>query len=292
MVDYLAQYLDHLSHERRLSPLTRENYQRDLRTLLELHGELPLNEMTGAHVRRYVATLHGRSLSGRSIARMLSAWRGFFEFLIQRHGFSANPCQGIRAPKSPKSLPHALSPDQAVKLVSIDDEDTLAQRDHAMLELFYSSGLRLAELVNLNLDALNLGEGTITVTGKGNKTRIVPVGQHAMNALQAWLGIRSGLPVQDASALFLSRLGKRLSRRAVQYRLQQWAIRQGINIRVHPHMLRHSFASHVLQSSGDLRAVQEMLGHANISTTQVYTHLDFHHLAKVYDSAHPRARKK
>jgi len=223
---------------------------------------------------------------------MLSAWRGFFEFLIQRHGFSANPCQGIRAPKSPKSLPHALSPDQAVQLVSIDDEDTLAQRDHAMLELFYSSGLRLAELVNLNLDALNLGEGTITVTGKGNKTRIVPVGQHAMNALQAWLAIRSGLPIQDTSALFLSRLGKRLSRRAVQYRLQQWAIRQGINIRVHPHMLRHSFASHVLQSSGDLRAVQEMLGHANISTTQVYTHLDFHHLAKVYDSAHPRARKK
>ncbi|MCB5207157.1 tyrosine recombinase XerC [Methylovorus mays] len=292
MVDYLAQYLDHLSHERRLSPLTRENYQRDLRILLELHGELPLKEMTGAHIRRYVATLHGRSLGGRSIARMLSAWRGFFEFLIQRHGFSANPCQGIRAPKSPKSLPHALSPDQAVQLVSIEDEDTLAQRDHAMLELFYSSGLRLAELVNLDLDALNLGEGTITVTGKGNKTRIVPVGQHAMNALQAWLSIRSGLPIQDTSALFLSRLGKRLSRRAVQYRLQQWAIRQGINIRVHPHMLRHSFASHVLQSSGDLRAVQEMLGHANISTTQVYTHLDFHHLAKVYDSAHPRARKK
>jgi integrase/recombinase XerC len=292
MVDYLVQYLDHLSHERRLSPLTRENYQRDLKVLLELNGEVPLQTMTGTHIRRHVATLHGRNLGGRSIARMLSAWRGFFEFLIQRYGFSANPCQGIRAPKSPKSLPHALSPDQAVQLVSIDDEDTLAQRDHAMLELFYSSGLRLAELVNLNLDALNLGEGTITVTGKGNKTRIVPVGQHAMNALQAWLAIRSGLPIQDTSALFLSRLGKRLSRRAVQYRLQQWAIRQGINIRVHPHMLRHSFASHVLQSSGDLRAVQEMLGHANISTTQVYTHLDFHHLAKVYDSAHPRARKK
>lgn len=292
MVDYLVQYLDHLSHERRLSPLTRENYQRDLKVLLEFNGEVPLQNMTGTHIRRHVATLHGRNLGGRSIARMLSAWRGFFEFLIQRHGFSANPCQGIRAPKSPKSLPHALSPDQAVQLVSIDDEDTLAQRDHAMLELFYSSGLRLAELVNLNLDALNLGEGTITVTGKGNKTRIVPVGQHAMNALQAWLAIRSGLPIQDTSALFLSRLGKRLSRRAVQYRLQQWAIRQGINIRVHPHMLRHSFASHVLQSSGDLRAVQEMLGHANISTTQVYTHLDFHHLAKVYDSAHPRARKK
>jgi integrase/recombinase XerC len=292
MVDYLVQYLDHLSHERRLSPLTRENYQRDLKVLLELNGDTPLQDMTGTHIRRHVATLHGRGLGGRSIARMLSAWRGFFEFLIQRHGFSANPCQGIRAPKSPKSLPHALSPDQAVQLVAIDDEDTLAQRDHAMLELFYSSGLRLAELVNLNLDALNLGEGTITVTGKGNKTRIVPVGQHALNALQAWLSIRSGLPVQDGEALFLSRLGKRLSRRAVQYRLQQWAIRQGINIRVHPHMLRHSFASHVLQSSGDLRAVQEMLGHANISTTQVYTHLDFHHLAKVYDSAHPRARKK
>jgi len=292
MVDYLVQYLDHLSHERRLSPLTRENYQRDLKIILELNRDTPLQDMTGTHIRRHVATLHGRGLGGRSIARMLSAWRGFFEFLIQRHGFSANPCQGIRAPKSPKSLPHALSPDQAVQLVAIDDEDTLAQRDHAMLELFYSSGLRLAELVNLNLDALNLGEGTITVTGKGNKTRIVPVGQHALNALQAWLSIRSGLPVQDGEALFLSRLGKRLSRRAVQYRLQQWAIRQGINIRVHPHMLRHSFASHVLQSSGDLRAVQEMLGHANISTTQVYTHLDFHHLAKVYDSAHPRARKK
>jgi integrase/recombinase XerC len=292
MVDYLAEYLDHLSHERRLSPLTRENYQRDLRVLLELHGEQALQGMTGTHIRRYVATLHGRNLGGRSLARMLSAWRGFFEFLIQRHGFSANPCQGIRAPKSPKSLPHALSPDQAVQLVAIDDEDTLAQRDHAILELFYSSGLRLAELVNLNLDALNLGEGTITVTGKGNKTRIVPVGQHAMQALQAWLAIRPSLPVKDTSALFLSKLGKRLSRRAVQYRLQQWAIRQGINIGVHPHMLRHSFASHVLQSSGDLRAVQEMLGHANISTTQVYTHLDFHHLAKVYDSAHPRARKK
>ena len=198
----------------------------------------------------------------------------------------------MRAPKSPKSLPQALSVDQASKLVAIDGDDALAIRDRAILELFYSSGLRLAELVGLDLDAIDFHAGTVQVTGKGSKTRIVPLGGYAAAALRAWLQERAGISNVDAQAVFTNARGGRLSARAVQYRLKQWALRQGIDSNVHPHMLRHSFATHVLQSSGDLRAVQEMLGHANISTTQVYTHLDFQHLAKVYDAAHPRARKK
>jgi integrase/recombinase XerC len=291
-VDYLADYLDHLTFERGLSPLTRENYARDIRHLLNLVGEQPLKDIQPQHIRRYIATIHSRGLGGRSVARSLSAWRGFFDFLARRHGFTGNPCLGIRAPKSPKSLPQALSPEQASKLVAIEEDSWLAVRDRAVLELFYSSGLRLAELVGLNIDALDLRNGTVTVTGKGNKTRIVPMGSHAINAIQAWLSLRSLIQQADANALFTNQKGGRLTSRAIQYRLKQWAIKQGINSDVHPHMLRHSFASHVLQSSGDLRAVQEMLGHANISTTQVYTHLDFQHLAKVYDAAHPRARKK
>lgn len=290
-MDYLADYLNHLAFERGLSPLTRENYARDIRLLLDLAGDQPLKDIQPQHIRRYIATVHGRGLSGKSVARSLSAWRGFFEFLARRHGFTGNPCLGIRAPKSPRSLPQALSPEQAARLVSIEEDNWLAVRDHAMLELFYSSGLRLAELVGLDTDALDLANGTVTVTGKGSKTRIVPMGSHAIEAIRAWLALRN-LIETDAKALFTNRKGGRLTSRAVQYRLKQWAIRQGVNSDVHPHMLRHSFASHVLQSSGDLRAVQEMLGHANISTTQVYTHLDFQHLAKVYDAAHPRARKK
>lgn len=291
-MDYLADYLDHLTFERGLSPLTRENYARDIRHLLNLVGEQPLKDIQPQHIRRYIATIHSRGLGGRSVARSLSAWRGFFDFLARRHGFTGNPCLGIRAPKSPKSLPQALSPEQASKLVAIEEDSWLAVRDRAVLELFYSSGLRLAELVGLNIDALDMQNGTVTVTGKGNKTRIVPMGSHAINAIQAWLSLRSLMQQAAANALFTNQKGGRLTSRAIQYRLKQWAIKQGINSDVHPHMLRHSFASHVLQSSGDLRAVQEMLGHANISTTQVYTHLDFQHLAKVYDAAHPRARKK
>lgn len=291
-MDYLADYLDHLTFERGLSPLTRENYARDIRHLLNLVGEQPLKDIQPQHIRRYIATIHSRGLGGRSVARSLSAWRGFFDFLARRHGFTGNPCLGIRAPKSPKSLPQALSPEQASKLVAIEEDSWLAVRDRAVLELFYSSGLRLAELVGLNIDALDMQNGTVTVTGKGNKTRIVPMGSHAINAIQAWLSLRSLMQQAAANALFTNQKGRRLTSRAIQYRLKQWAIKQGINSDVHPHMLRHSFASHVLQSSGDLRAVQEMLGHANISTTQVYTHLDFQHLAKVYDAAHPRARKK
>lgn len=291
-MDYLADYLDHLAFERGLSPLTRENYARDIRLLLSLAGDQALKDIQPQHIRRYIATIHSRGLGGRSMARSLSAWRGFFDFLARRHGFSGNPCLGIRAPKSPKSLPQALSPEQAARLVSIEEDSWLATRDHAMLELFYSSGLRLAELVGLNIDALDLPNGTVTVTGKGNKTRIVPMGSHAVKAIRTWLTLRGLVQKADAKALFISQKGGRITSRAVQYRLKQWAIKQGINSDVHPHMLRHSFATHVLQSSGDLRAVQEMLGHANISTTQVYTHLDFQHLAKVYDAAHPRARKK
>lgn len=291
-MDYLAEYLNHLAFERGLSSLTRENYARDIKLLLQLCDKQALQEIKPQHIRRFIAAIHSKGLGGKSIARILSAWRGFFDFLGRRHQFSSNPCTGIRGPKAAKSLPQALSADQAVKLVSIEEDGFLAARDHAVLELFYSSGLRLAELVGLNVEALDLRNGTVTVTGKGSKTRIVPVGSHAIEAIGVWLGLRSSIPNLYSPALFTNQKGKRLTGRALQYRLKQWAIKQGVNSDVHPHMLRHSFATHVLQSSGDLRAVQEMLGHANISTTQVYTHLDFQHLAKVYDAAHPRARKK
>lgn len=291
-MDHLTAYLNYLAHERGLSPLTCENYARDIRKLVELADNIELTSLQPAQIRRFVATLHSRGIGGKSIARMLSSWRGFFTFLSRRHGFENNPCTGMRAPKTAKSLPQALSVEQAVRLVDIKDSDSLAQRDHAILELFYSSGLRLAELVSLTLAGLDLAGGTVTVTGKGSKTRIVPLGSHAISAIQAWLPERAMLIAEGEQALFVSKLGRQLTPRAVQYRLKQWAIKQGIAGNVHPHILRHSFATHVLQSSGDLRAVQEMLGHANISTTQVYTHLDFQHLAKVYDQSHPRARKK
>ena len=291
-VDFLSSYLDHLAFERGLSKHTRENYARDIGLLISLAEQKPLEELSTAHIRRFIATLHGRGMSGKSIARQLSAWRGFFNYLSQRHGFSHNPCTGMRAPKSPKSLPQALSTDQAIQLVSIEGDDPLTLRDRAILELFYSSGLRLAELVSMNIDALDTVNGTATVTGKGSKTRIVPVGSHASEAIRKWLAARVAIAADDEPALFVNHRGKRISARAVQYRMKEWAIKQGISSDVHPHMLRHSFATHVLQSSGDLRAVQEMLGHANISTTQVYTHLDFQHLAKTYDAAHPRAKKR
>lgn len=291
-MELLDQYLAHLANERGLSPLTRENYARDISSLFNLAGSTTLDQLQPTHIRRYIAALHGKGLSGRSIARMLSAWRGFYSYLTRRHGFGANPCTGMRPPKSPKSLPQALSPEQASRLVEIDGTDALSIRDHAICELFYSSGLRLAELVSLDTGGLDLSDATVTVTGKGSKTRIVPVGSHAITAIKTWLEHRASLARPEISALFVSKRGTRITPRAVQYRLKVWALKQGVAADVHPHTLRHSFASHVLQSSGDLRAVQEMLGHANISTTQVYTHLDFQHLAKVYDQAHPRAKKK
>jgi integrase/recombinase XerC len=290
---YLAGFLSHLGAERRLSPLTCENYARDVRVLLDLAGGTALAQLQVHHIRRFLAQLHGRGLGGRTLARMLSAWRSFFHYLARDHAFTQNPCLGLRAPKSPKALPQCLSPDQAHQLLDMaTGDEPLAMRDKAMFELFYSSGLRLSEVVSLNLGQIDFAEGTLEVTGKGGKTRIVPVGRLAAEAIQAWLPQRELLAQPQEHGLFVGRNGTRLGPRAVQYRLKQWALKQGIASEVHPHVLRHSFASHVLQSSGDLRAVQEMLGHASISTTQVYTHLDFQHLAKVYDAAHPRARKK
>jgi integrase/recombinase XerC len=291
--DTLRGFLAYLAHERRYSPLTVENYARDIRRLFGLAGDTPLGQLKSHHIRRYVGQLHGQGLGGRSLARMLSAWRGFYGYLMRVHKYADNPCMGLRAPKTARSLPHALSPDEAARMVDLPTEnDVLALRDKAMYELLYSSGLRLAELVGLDPAALDFNDATVRVTGKGNKTRVVPVGSHAIAALQAWLAARAALVREGAQALFVSKNGDRLTARAVQLRIKQWGIKQGLASNMHPHLLRHSFASHVLQSSGDLRAVQEMLGHASISTTQVYTHLDFQYLAKIYDGAHPRAKKK
>jgi integrase/recombinase XerC len=288
----LSGYLDHLAHERRLSRHTVQSYARDIAALIELAGAIPLRQLGVHQVRRFVAQLHARGLDGRSLARALSAWRGFFSYLARDHGYPHNPCLGIRAPKAAKRLPHALSPDEAGRLMETGHDDALSVRDRAMLELFYSSGLRLSELTGLALEDVNFQDATVRVTGKGSKTRIVPVGRHALAALEAWLPLREALIQPGAQALFVGRSGAALSPRAVEARVKHWAQKLGLSSKVHPHALRHSFASHLLQSSGDLRAVQDMLGHASISTTQVYTHLDFQHLAKAYDAAHPRAKKK
>jgi len=290
--DTLPDFLAYLRNERQYSPLTAESYARDIRRLFHLAGTTPLDELKSHHIRRYVAQLHGQGLGGKTLARMLSAWRGFYAYLIREYRYKDNPCIGLRAPKSARNLPHALSPDEAVRMVELPAEgDLLAVRDKAMFELFYSSGLRLAELVGLNPEAMDFNDAVVRVTGKGSKTRIVPIGSHAIAALQAWLAVRPTLAKNDG-ALFVNRNGGRIGARSVQLRMKEWGIKQGITRGVHPHLLRHSFATHVLQSSGDLRAVQEMLGHASISTTQVYTHLDFQYLAKIYDAAHPRAKRK
>jgi len=288
----LDNFLGHLANERRLSRNTVLNYGRDITALLELAADTPLAKLQIHHMRRFVAQLHARGLDGKSLARMLSAWRGFYRYLARDHGYTHNPCVGLRAPKSKKSLPQALSPDEAARLMDVPDDDALALRDKAIFELFYSSGLRLSELTSLAQTDINFGDATVRVTGKGNKTRIVPVGSHALDAVRKWLQERASIVKAGSDALFVNRNGARLTPRAVQYRMKSWALKLGLASDVHPHVLRHSFASHVLQSSGDLRAVQEMLGHASISTTQVYTHLDFQYLAKVYDAAHPRAKKR
>ncbi len=288
----LAGFVSHLAHERRLSPLTCENYQRDVEALLALAQDTPLNQLQINQMRRFVAQLHGRGQSGKTLARKLSAWRTFYRYLARDHGFTLNPCMGLKAPKHAKKLPDALSPDSVARLVVPDEDSALAVRDAAILELFYSSGLRLAELTGLEIDAIDFAQGELRVTGKGAKTRIVPVGKFALDALQKWLTLRETFTPAEQQHIFVNRTGRPLTPRAIQLRVAYWAKKLGLGVHVHPHMLRHSFASHVLQSSGDLRAVQEMLGHANISTTQVYTHLDFQHLAQVYDQAHPRAKKK
>ncbi len=288
-------WLDTLEHQRRLSGHTLSNYSRAIELLLRLKESTALRDLDSAHIRRFVARLHAAGLSGRTLALTLSAWRGLFNWLVRQRGFAANPAQGVRAPKSPRHLPKALSVEQMQQLLeTAAPQSPEGARDRAMFELLYSSGLRLAELVALDADdgRLDLKQAEVTVTGKGAKTRTVPVGGRAREALRDWLKARALLAAPHERALFVGARGRRIAPGTVQARLRVWAKRQGLGASVHPHMLRHSFASHVLQSSQDLRAVQEMLGHASISTTQIYTHLDFQALAKVYDAAHPRARKK
>ena len=274
---------------------TCDAYARDLRAFLDhLAAERVASwDDVDVHcVRRYVAAAHRRGLGGRSIARRLSALRALFRDLA-RHGRAAgNPAADVRAPKSPRRLPRALDVDQVASLLEQPGEGPLGVRDRAILELLYSSGLRVSELTALDLADVDRRAGEARVLGKGRKQRIVPIGRHALAALEAWLAVRGELAHADARALFVARHGGRMTTRSVQQRLAAWARRHGIDARVHPHVLRHSFASHLLESSGDLRAVQELLGHADISTTQVYTHLDFQHLARVYDAAHPRARRR
>ncbi|OZA25983.1 MAG: tyrosine recombinase XerC [Hydrogenophilales bacterium 17-64-11] len=291
----VAHYLQHLAAERRLSPHTVAAYERDLANLSRLTAGKPLAELGLADIRGAIIKLRSQSLAAASVARQLSSWRGFYAFACHRLGYADNPCLGLRPPKAAKTLPDILSPDACARLLqggpAAENGDALQARDRAMFELFYSSGLRLSELTGLDLGDLDLQSGEAQVTGKGRKTRVVPVGRQALDALAAWLPLRLAR-ARDTAALFVSQRGARLTPRSVQLRLDRWARQVGLGQHVHPHMLRHAFATHVLQSSGDLRAVQEMLGHASISTTQVYTHLDWQHLAKVYDQAHPRARKK
>ena len=290
----VARYLQHLAAERRLSPHTVDAYRRDLESLLRLTVGRTLDALGSSDIRGAVVRLRGQGLGAASVARHLSSWRGFFTYACRRLGFTANPCVGLRPPKAPKRLPEPLSADACAQLLDAPEANSdavLLVRDHAMFELLYSSGLRLAELAALDLDDVDLASGDAQVTGKGRKTRIVPVGRHALAALEAWLSLRITL-APAGRALFIGRRGTRLGPRSIQLRLQRWARQAGLTQHVHPHLLRHAFATHVLQSSGDLRAVQDMLGHASISTTQVYTHLDWQHLAKIYDQAHPRARRK
>jgi integrase/recombinase XerC len=288
-------WLSSLEHQRRLSGHTLANYSRAIGALFELKEKTALRDLEPAHIRRFVARLHAGGLSGRTLALTLSAWRGLYHWLARHCGYAANPAQGVRPPKSPRRLPKALSVEQVQQLLDASPEESPeAARDRAMFELLYSSGLRLAELVSLDANdgRLDLAQGEVTVTGKGAKTRTVPVGSRARAALRDWLKVRAQLAAPEERALFVGARGRRIAHGTVQLRLRARARRQGLAAGVHPHVLRHSFASHVLQSSQDLRAVQEMLGHASISSTQVYTHLDFQALAKVYDAAHPRARKK
>lgn len=295
----VRQFLNVLERERKLSANTIHAYRGDLQRLISFADEKGIADwslLSIQQARFFPAKLHQHGLSGRSIQRMLSACRAFYRFLLMQGRATVNPFAGIAAPKYPKKLPHTLSVDELSELLEQHDDSILSLRDHAMLELFYSSGLRLSELASLNDTSIDFQQNQIIVVGKGNKQRIVLVGRKAATALTAWLARRHELlkalnngPLENA--LFINQKGARLSVRGIQYRLNQWAKAKGLGRRLHPHMLRHSFASHVLESSGDLRAVQEMLGHSDLGSTQIYTHLDFQHLAKVYDKAHPRARK-
>ena len=295
----LEAYLHHLAHERRLSPLTLLNYRRDLEGFdawLVREGLGPWEGLDAQTVRRYVAARHRGGVSGRTLQRELSALRGLYRYLLREGRIAHNPALGVRAPKSRRKLPSTVGADTLCALLDQApagaDDEPMGLCDRAMIELFYSSGLRLAELISVNLGDIDAADAMLNVVGKGAKTRRVPVGGKALEAIRTWLGVRGLVASPGESALFVSSRGGRFHPRTVERRLQRWAKEQGSPRGIHPHLLRHSFATHVLESSGDLRAVQELLGHADIATTQIYTHLDFQHLAEVYDRAHPRARRK
>lgn len=294
-LEQLAQFRQYLAKERRLSGHTDSNYARDLKALVRFCDQQAIPDwpaLEHAQVRLFAARSHAAGLAPRSIQRRLSAVRSFLKFLIREGVLAKNCALDVRAPKGAKRLPVTLDADSMARLLEIPAEDALAIRDRALMELFYSSGLRLAELVGLNLQDLNAADRTVRVLGKGSKTRVLPVGRKALSALAVWLKERRALVREETPAVFVGTTGRRLGARAIQKRVEYWALRQGLPMHVHPHLFRHSFASHLLESSGELRAVQELLGHADISTTQVYTHLDFQHLARIYDATHPRARRK
>ena len=294
----IERFLAHLAHERQLSEHTVRAYRHDLNQIavwLADQGEREaesIERLDEAGIRRYTAWRHRQGVSGKTLQRELSSLRGFYRWLLRENQAVANPAVGLRAPKSPRKLPHTFDADQLGALLDPADEDPLMIRDTAMVELFYSSGLRLAELVSVDLGDIDMSEGELGVIGKGSKSRRVPVGRKAREAIERWLAVRPALANRDERALFVSLRGGRIHPRTVEKRLARWALERGASRHLHPHLLRHSFATHLLESSGDLRAVQELLGHTDIGTTQIYTHLDFQHLAQVYDQAHPRARKK
>lgn len=291
----LQAFFKFLKSEKRYSPHTLSNYQRDLNGFVIYCNEIEISNwqaIDNQHIRSYVAKVHRQGLSGKSIQRLLSSIRSLFKFLLKHHKVKQNPAVGVIAPKTQRKLPEVLTPDDLNNLMQLDESDVLAVRDMAIMELFYGCGLRLSELVNLNLDKINWQDQTLGVTGKGSKQRIVPFGEKAQVALKKYLKHRVDFAKENEQAVFISQRGNRISASSVQQRLKKWAKAKGLDRRLYPHLMRHSFASHILESSHDLRAVQELLGHANLSTTQIYTHLDFQHLAKVYDSAHPRAKKK
>lgn len=292
---WLPKFQQFMRTERRLSVHTAGNYARDLAGLVDYcdrNGVMEWRRIDSQHIRMFAARSHAAGLSPRSVQRRLSAARSFFRFLIRERVLSVNPASEVRAPKAARRLPHTLDTDQIGRLLDLPATEPLAVRDLALMELFYSSGLRLSELVDLDQGDLDLRDQTVRVTGKGRKTRIVPVGRKACAALAAWQRERGAMAGIEETAIFVGRNGRRMGQRAIQQRVAGWARRQGLNVKVHPHLFRHSFATHLLESSQDLRGVQELLGHADISTTQVYTHLDFQHLARMYDKTHPRARRK
>jgi integrase/recombinase XerC len=287
-------YLRYLKDERRYSPATLDSYQRDLTQFIEFINAINVIDccdVDSLHIRNFAGSRRRHGISARSLHRSLSAIRGFYTFLQREQLIENNPVADVSGPSIQKKLPKLLDVDEINRLLNEGPQNPLKLRDYAMMELMYSSGLRLAEMVNLNIDAIDLTQGQVQVLGKGNKTRYLPIGSNACKALNRWLEARPNIVAEGELAVFINNRGNRLSPRAVQQRMAKIGREQGLDKHVHPHMLRHSFASHLLESSGDLRAVQEMLGHADISTTQIYTHLDFQHLAQVYDKAHPRAKK-